>query len=184
MPGVAHAQAADGEPPVIQLETVEEGVRGETQVFSATVSDNSTAVTVTLRYRLGKSTEFISLPMSNIQGTDIYTASIETRDSDATVIEYYLEAKDGGGNRTVEGFAFDPFERLLVGEKIVASESVVPAAPIPVIAPSLSTQRKIAYGLLGLLVVGGLASASGGSSGGSRGGAGQVDVKIVVDRFQ
>ena len=184
-PGLAHAQSADTEPPVIELELVEEGVRGETQVFSATVTDDNAVSSMTLHYRFANDAAYIAVPMSLIQGTNIYTASIDTNDSSATAIQYYMEAKDAGGNRTVQGFAFDPFDRVLVDNEIVAADaSSASGSVVPVVPPSRSTTRKIAYGLLGLLVIGGLVSASGGSSGGNNAGDGEVELTIVVDKFQ
>lgn len=186
MPGLAQAQGADIEPPVIELEVVAEGVRGETQVFSATVTDDNQVSSMTLHYRFGgdSASAYTAVPMSIIQGTNIYTASIDTNNTTAGVIRYYMEAKDAGGNRTVQGFAFDPFDRALVDEKIVVSDAAAAGSVIPVVAPSRSTTRKIAYGLLALLVVGGLASASRSSSGGNSAASGDVELTIVVDKFQ
>jgi len=183
-PGLVQAQSTDVDPPFIELEIVEEGVSGETQVFSAAVSDNESVSSVTLFYRFGNTAAYISAPMSVIQSTDIYTASIDTSSTGANLIQYYMEARDAGGNRTVQGFAFDPFERLLNEESIAASNSVVAAAPVvPVAAPRMSTRRKLIYGALGVLVVGGLASSIGGGSSGG-GGNEQVDLTILVDQFQ
>lgn len=188
--GQVHAQTLDVDPPSIDLELVEEGVRGETQVFSATVNDNDQISSMTLHYRFGSDSAYVSAPMSVIAGTDIYTTSIDTNGSTADVIQYYMEARDAGGNRTVQGFAFDPFERSLVDEDapVVSDATTVVPAVEPVVAakPRLSTGRKVAYGLIGLLVVGGLASALGG--GGSGGGGdspstGDVDLNIVVEPF-
>lgn len=184
-PGLVQAQSADSEPPVIELELVEQGVRGETQVFSATVRDDNQVSSMTLHYRFGTDSAYAAVPMSIIQGTSIYTASVDTNDTTAGVIQYYMEAKDAGGNRTVQGFAFDPFDRALVDEKIVVSEAAGSVDAVPVAAPKTSTTRKIAYGLIALLVVGGLASAAGGgSSGGNSAEAGDVELTIVVDQFQ
>lgn len=191
MPSMAHAQGADTEPPVIELETVAEGVRGETQVFSATVTDNDQISSMTLHYRFGSDAAYIAAPMSVIQGTSIYTASIDTKNTTASVIQYYMEAKDAGGNRSVQAFAFDPFERTLLDEKVVVSDAAAAGSVVPVVAPSRSTTRKIAYGLLALLVVGGLASAGSSSSSssvasgdGNSAGSGEVELTIVVDKFQ
>jgi len=188
--GSVQAQTLDVDPPTIDLELVEEGVRGETQVFSATVTDNDQVSSMTLHYRFGADSTYTSAPMSVIAGTSIYTASIDTSDTFAGVIQYYMEARDAGDNRTVQGFAFDPFERTLIDEEApVITDATPVATPEPVVAPQMSTQRKIAYGVLGLLVVGGLASSlSGGSGGGGTTPAaddgGQqppgVDVNIVV----
>lgn len=182
-PGLVHAQSVDVDPPVIELEVVNEGVRGETQVFSATASDNNDISSMTLHYRLGSASNYDSVPMSQIAGTSIYTASVDTANASVDLIQYYMEARDSGGNRTVQGFAFDPFERTLVDDQTVFAEApaetgaVVPA----VVPPRMSTQRKVVYGVLAALLVGGLAAASRGSSGG--GGGEETDLTIIVDNF-
>jgi len=183
-PGFVYAQSTDVEPPVIEFEIVEEGVSGETQVFSATVADNNEISIVSLHYRFGSDGSYNTVPMSAIQGTDFYTASVDTSQTDAAIIQYYLEAKDAGGNRTVQGFAFDPYERLLVDDSSVLADSTIAAPPAPVVVPRLSTQRKIAYGLLGVIAVGALIGATQSSPSGGSSDPGQVDVSIVVDRFQ
>jgi len=164
--GLAQAQTPDVDPPAIDLELVEQGVLGETQVFSATVTDNDQVASMTLHYRFGADSSYQSAPMSVISGTSIYTTSIDTKDIAANVIQYYMEARDAGDNRTVQGFAFDPFERTLVDEAIpfVADSTTEPTQAEPVAVSGMSTQRKVAYGVIGLLVVGGLASALGGGS--------------------
>ena len=179
----AQAQVIDVDPPTIELEAVDEGIRGETQVFSATVEDNNEVSMMTLHYRFGNTSNYQSVPMSPIAGTSIYTASVDTSDTSITLIQYYMEARDSGGNRTVQGFAFDPFERVLVEQQEVvatapAGTAVVPAAPV-----RMSTQRKVIYGLLGVLVVGGLVAASSSSSGSGGGADEEVDLTIFVDRF-
>lgn len=189
--GLAQAQTPDVDPPTIDLELVEEGVLGETQVFSATVTDNDQVASMTLHYRFSGDTSYVATPMSVIAGTSIYTASVDTTNTASNVIQYYMEARDAGDNRTVQGFAFDPFERaLLNGEAPLATSATpeVTAAEPAVAASGMSTQRKVAYGVIGLLVVGGLASALGGGSSSSGGGGATpvaddpdiVDVTILV----
>lgn len=186
MPGLAHAQTVDVEPPSIELELVEVGVRGETQVFSATVTDNDEISSMILHYRNGTDGSYLSVPMYIISGTSIYTASLETDSANTDVIQYYMEARDAGGNRTVQGFAFDPFERTLVDEElpVVSDESTVVTSAEPVAAAPMSTNRKIVYGVLGLLLVGGLASSLGGGSSGGADTSSQVPVTLVVEPFQ
>jgi len=188
--GLVQAQTPDVDPPTIDLELVEQGVRGETQVFSATVTDNDQVASMTLHYRFGADSTYRTAPMSVISGTSIYTTSVDTNDVAADVIQYYMEARDAGDNRTVQGFAFDPFERALVdeGTPIVADSTTqtTQTQAEPVVASGMSTQRKVVYGVLGLLVVGGLASALG--SGSSDGGpvaddpepGGNVNVTILT----
>jgi len=151
LPNIALAQGVDVDPPVIELQAVEEGVRGETQVFTATLTDNNIVSSATLYYRFGSQARYSATPMSVIQGTDIYTASIDTGETSSGVIQYYLEAKDPSGNRTVQGFAFDPLERVLVD-----TPTVVATTPPADTAPSsgLSTNKSVIYGVLGLVALG------------------------------
>jgi len=175
----AWAQSIDTEPPVIELEIVGEGVRGETQVFSVTVTDNVDVTSVTFHYRYDGEVEYSSAAMSLIPNTTVYTTSVDPGPSTANAIEYYVEARDGGDNRTLQGFSFDPLDRSLVSAD--AYTVVTQAEPA---STGIPTNRKIIYGVLGLLVVGALAASSGGGSGGSSGGAGPaVPTQIIVEPF-
>ena len=179
LPSHVFAQSNDFDAPVITLVVVDEGVRGETQVFSATITDATSVASATLHYRLGSDGAFNSAPMSNIQSTDIYTASVDTSQTIASVVQYYIEARDESGNRAVEGFAFDPFDRVLTDESLVVAAPDVPPPPAP-----MSTSRKIIYGVLGLVAIGVLAGSAGGSSssGGSTGATGpNIPLTITVD---
>ena len=175
----AWAQDLDAEPPVIEMEIVTEGVRGETQVFSTTVTDNVAVTSVMFHFRYDGDSDYSSAEMTLIPNTSVYTASVEPGPVSANAIEYYVEARDGGDNRTLQGFSFDPLDRALVSADAIA------ASASGEIETSLTTSRKIIYGVLGLLVVGALAAASGGSSGDSSGGPGpDVPTQIVVEPFQ
>lgn len=179
LPGAAIAQSVDDDPPVIEMEVVLEGVRGETQVFSASITDNIAVTTVTFHYRFDGDARYDSVEMALIPNTSVYTATVSAIADDANAIEYYVEARDGGDNRTLQGFSFDPLERSLVSADSIA------VATADTGVSSLSTNQKIIYGVLGLLVVGALAASSGGSSGGSTGGPGpQVPTQIFVEPFQ
>ena len=180
------AQTADAEPPSIEFERVDEGIAGDTQVFSANVTDDREIDVVTLYYRLGSSEPYQSVAMIALAGTSIHTATVATEGSDATVVQYYIEARDTAGNRSIQGFAFDPIERQLVqpGQPL-ATGPVDDAVPAP-IKPGRSTGRKIFYGVLGALAVGALAAAvsSGGGGGGgspAADGADTIPLTITVD---
>jgi len=179
MPADALAQATEADPPQIQLETVDQGVRGDNQVFTATVTHSTGVESVTLHYRLADEDDYQVLAMTALASTDIYTASVETRGTEATVIQYYIEARDAAGNRAIRGFAFDPLQRELVDSTAAVAESTT--APIEA---TVSGKRKILYGVLGIAVLAGLVAAAGGSdSGNTQSGATgpDVPVRIVVD---
>lgn len=190
----ALAQDVDREAPVVTFEPLEQGRRGDTQVFSANVSDTVGVEAVRLFYRLDPDGTYRSVPMNVLAGTSIYSASIESIDRDVDVIQYYIEARDASGNRTVEGFAFDPLERKLV-ERVALSDQGAPVGGAIVtdkerIETGMSTGRKVLYGVLGIVAVGALASLASGGGGGDGGGASsgpindqpsQVRVTVIVD---
>lgn len=168
----AHAQAVDVEPPVIEYESIAQGVLGDTQVFSTSVVDDKELVEVTLYYRFGSDAPYDSVSMIALAGTSIHTASVPTFPDSEPVLQYYLEARDSAGNRSIQGFAFDPLERVLVAAESAEPQTAVGASE-PLATDGISTGRKVFYGVLGILAVGALAAAAGGSGGG--GGAPSAD---------
>lgn len=176
------AQSIDVEPPSVDFQPVAEGVRGDSQVFTATVSDDVGVDSVVLHYRLDGDTLFETRLMQALGTTDIYTITIETNDAIEAVmsIQYYIEAYDAAGNRTLEGFAFDPIERALVDQQVTIEQTIQETSTDTATSPStgMSTGRKVLYGILGVVVVGALASSSSGGGGSAQPG---VDVTVVVD---
>lgn len=176
MPAKSWAQDLDSSPPVIESRPVEQGIKGENQVFTATVTDDKGVASVFLHYRLNGESVYQDRRMEPLGSTGIYSTTLST-DSDVDAIQYYIEATDLAENRTLQGFAFDPMERELTERATPAAQKPAVEAP----SPGMSTKRKILYGVLGLVVVGALASA-GGSGGGSGGGSDpNVDVTITVE---
>ena len=175
--GPAHAQSQD-EPPVIDLQVVDTGSLGDSQVFSATVTDNNFVSDVVLFYRLAGESDYSDTPMQIIPGTSIYTVTLDINSIEETAVEYYISATDNANNRSVNGFAFDPLTRVLVTpEQLATNTAPVQAAPEPVTAPQssgLSTGRKILYGALAVLAVGAIAAAAGSGGGSSSGGSSTV----------
>lgn len=177
MPGMVNAQSTDIEPPVIEFEAVSSGNAGDSQVFAATVADNTQIASVTLYYRFAESTAYQNRPLNMLGSSGIYTVTISSEElpPSATFIQYYIEAFDVAGNRALQGFAFDPIERQLV----TPQAPVAQATNEPVEASGMSLNRKLLYGAVGLLVVGVLASAAGGGGSSSAG----VPVTVVVDQL-
>ncbi len=184
----ASAQSADSDPPVIEFERIEQGVLGDTQVFSATVVDDREVSEVMLHYRFGDQDAYQSIEMIALAGTSIHSASVSTSEESNPVMQYYLEARDSAGNRSIQGFAFDPLERLLfTANDPVASDPMPVPATAPVAAAGMSNGRKVFYGVLGVIAVGALAAAAGGGSDDGGGGnpasddPGRVPLVITVD---
>ncbi len=181
LPSGAYAQAqGDTEPPRIEFEPVDRGILGDTQVVSAGITDDIGVDSVTLHYRLDPDAAYESIEMEPLGETSIYSASVETAGSDASVLQYYVEARDGAGNRSIRGFAFDPLERQLGQD---AAPPVADAAGVP--EPGMSTGRKVLYGVLGVIAVGAIAAVAGGGSDSDDGPRADdpngVPVRIVVE---
>ncbi len=176
-PLIASAQNVDADPPVIEFEVVPDGIKGDAQVFSATVTDEVGVQSVVFYYRFTAESSYESKPMKVLGDSDLYAVTIDSSDQieNVELIQYYIEAMDSTGNRTLQGFAFDPLERQL--SVPAPAPTATTAEPAPVVG--ISTSRKILYGVLGLVVIGALASAAGGGGGGSS--EPGVDVTVVVD---
>ncbi len=192
---VAHAQAVvDLEPPIIELEESPDGIAGQTQVFTALVADDLALKDVKLYYRYEGQQPFASIIMTPSASTGYYTASVPTVPDETRAIEYYLQARDLGGNRVVRGYAFDPLVRrlILTAPNEATTEPVVTTQPAtgttPTIEPleqPVATSGSDGGGVswvtigLGILAVGLLAGLAGGS-GGSGGDDGTVPLTIDI----
>ena len=178
MPRMGLAQTKDIDPPTIDFEAIAKGITGDKQVFAATVIDDVAVQSVQLFYRFGEDMQYLNRDMTLLGSSGIYTATLDSVEvpKDTKFIQYYLEAADGAGNRSLQGFAFDPLERELVSATAVPVSS--PNEPIA--TNGLSLNKKILFGAIGILVLGVLASSSGGSGGASAAG---VPVTVVVDQL-
>jgi len=166
-----YAQSEDATAPLISLEEIDQGFVGETQVFTATVTDDVALASVVLFHRLTGDQTFVASTMTELGSSNIYSASVEISSTAASDIEYYIQAEDLGGNKSLSGFSFDPLVRdIVINEGAVATTGAI--------TTGLSRNQKILYGVLGILAVGLLASQAGGSSGG---GGGTTTMDIPVD---
>ncbi len=148
----------DLEPPLIDHEALISGMAGDVQTFSALVRDERGVESVQFYFRMESSGDFASIPMRLIPGTSNFVVTIETS-SHHKVIEYYIEARDTGGNRVLKGFPSRPLVRDLGA----------PGAPPTAVAEpaSVSADRpRWLYVLLGVAAVGLLISQSDGGGGG------------------
>ncbi len=161
-----HAQSTDTAPPLIELEELVEGTADRTQVFTAQVIEDNELAGVTLYYRRAGQLPFTPAPMEALGTTGYYSVSIPTDFDDVRTIEYYVQAQDESGNRTVSGYAFDPYQRTLTPspEPIKATET---ASADPVTSTSTASvdtttpllKRRWFQVTLGILAAGVIASA-------------------------
>ena len=126
----------DTEPPIIELEELAEVVADSSQVFTVQVAEDGELQDVTLFYRRIGQQPYNSTDMQQLASSEFYSATIVTDAEDLRPIEYYIQARDLSGNRTVKGFAFDPFIRSLAP----AAVPVTPAQPSVTAPAPLETE--------------------------------------------
>lgn len=156
------AQSFDVEPPVIEHEVIESAPAGDKQTFTATVADDDELSQVRFLYRLTGENSFTSLDMNRVSSSSVFTVDLATEPEDARSIEYYIEARDVSGNRTLRGYSFSPLVRAVE----VPQQAVTPAAETT--GPSFN--RKPLYYVAGVVALGalvGILASSSSSSGGS-----------------
>jgi len=119
--------------PVIELEVIAESTADNAQLFTAKVVEDRLLKDVLLYYRRAGQQPFTPTTMVQAGESNSYSVSLVTDPTDLRAIEYYIQARDEGGNRTVEGFAFDPYTRFLTASKTIvdiagtADTAVTPA---------------------------------------------------------
>jgi len=154
-------EVLDVEPPLIEHEVVAENEAGIRQTFVATVVDDQELDRVQLYYRFKGESRYSLSTMNRVSFSSTWIAQIATDPATPQDMEYYIQANDKSGNRTVRGYAFNPLVR-----KIIPG----PGAEVPAEEPAASTQpkttntRKTLYVVGGVLLLGLLASALGGGS--------------------
>ena len=174
----AMAQSApDIESPIIELEAVFEADAGETQIFTALVADDKQLKDVTLYHRRAGRQAFDRAAMLPLSTTGYFSVDLPTDPTDLRAIEYYVQARDEGGNRSISGFAFDPYKRI-INARATAAEPIAKTPENPVTQATVantevatdpaskSSNRKwwvAAAVLVGVVLASGSSSSSGGS---------------------
>lgn len=175
---VAQAQfpsELDIDPPIIDHASLENGVAGELQLFSALVIDDRGIEYVDLYYRGSPDSEYNKTPMEAVAGTSNFAVTLDTV-ANQSKIEYYIEAADTGGNRVLKGFPFYPLVRNLEIPKSVTP--VVEKAPV---VANDTGDTKWLYIVIGALAVGFLASSI--SSGGGTNPEPEEQVPLTINIF-
>jgi len=157
------SRSPDTRSPLIELEAVAEAQADNSQVFTAQVVDDRQLKDVLFYHRRAGQQAFTPKTMNPLGDSSYYTVSLSTEPEDLRSIEYYVQARDESGNRTVEGFAFDPYTRLLSANNAVISTTALPATP-----KTTSRSRSLRWWHIaaGILVAGAIASATSGDGGG------------------
>ena len=119
---VLQAQVQDLNAPEIRHTVVPEGVAGQIQTFDAVVFDDTQITRAVMSYRFEGQEKFTPVEMV-FREKDDYRAVVPTEAGREATMEYYLEATDAGGNRSIEGFP-NYFKRRLTVPVETAQQSV------------------------------------------------------------
>jgi len=188
-----------------------EYIQGEGYRVQAVVTDGGQIVSVSLKVRAaGSGGDFQTIAMTATSG-DVYVAIVPESLATSADLEYYIEARDKAGNITQAPYPSKPkvlakavgkpkaasvakttpvfvpsvIEQPVVQEQSTASDlpelGKTEVANAPVEPKKGSGTKYILWGVLGALVIGGLAGGGGGGSGGggdtgASSGGGVVDV--------
>lgn len=165
----AQANPIDVEPPLIEHDIITDVDAASRQSFFATVVDDDELDSVSLFYRFSGESTYSVVLMNRVSFSSTYIAHIPTSADNDQNIEYYIQARDKAGNRTVRGYAFNPLVRVINKQTSVADASTVQPSSEVASSSGSGKNRTILYVVLGALAVGliaGAAGASGGSGGG------------------
>jgi len=157
--------------PVIELTVIAESEANNTQVFTAQVIEDNLLKDVFLYFRRSGQQPFTPVAMTQVGTSDNYSATLTTDPTDLRAIEYYIQARDEGGNRTVEGYAFDPYTRVLIANETIINTTAEPSNPStePVTTQANQTSQSTSkvrwwHIVAGVVVVGAVASLASGDS--------------------
>jgi hypothetical protein len=162
--------AVDVDPPLIEHQVVSQAESDIRQTFVATVVDDGELDSVVFFYRFAGETNFTRYVMAPLSASSTYIAQIPTDPKIVTAIEYYIQARDLSGNRTVRGYTFSPLIR-----EILPAEEPAAVSPQVVVSAEVENQNnktgisKVLYVVGGVLLLGLIAGAA--SSGGGGGGS-------------
>lgn len=186
--GASGAGSVDVEPPLIEHDVVPEAEADIRQTFVATVVDDQDLDSVQFYYRYAGESSFSRNVMTPVSFTSTYIAQIPTDPNSLKAIEYYIQARDASGNRTVRGYTFSPLVRNIVPAFV--AEPVAQSVPdtTPAVDETATESRfpRAVYVIGGVLLLGLIASAAGSSGSGSEGGGACTDagcrLSLTIDQ--
>jgi len=151
----AQSDLIDVEPPLIEHAIVDVVEASFRQSFVATVVDDAELDNVSLYYRFQNDPSYGAVLMQRVSYSSTYIVHIPTDPDSARNIEYYIQAQDKAGNRTVRGYAFNPLLREI---NLPSAAEPPQSQNSPPIFESIGKRKTVLYVVLGVLAVGAIAS--------------------------
>jgi len=154
----AYAQntLVDVEPPLIEHRIVTNVDANSRQSFFATVVDDGELDSVNLFYRFQDDPTYNTVLMQRVSFSSTFIVHIPTDNASGRNIEYYIQAIDTAGNRTVRGYAFNPLLREINTPEGGVKPS--PAQQSPSMFEAIGERKNVIFIVLGALAVGALAT--------------------------
>ncbi|MEE9335276.1 MAG: hypothetical protein V3U65_14400 [Granulosicoccaceae bacterium] len=169
----------DLDPPLIEHEIISEVESNTRQTFVASVVDDDELESVRMFYRFSGEPTYSSVLMNRVSYSSSYIAQINTDPNIATTIEYYIQARDQSGNRTVRGYAFNPLMRSITVEDAGLAGNTRNTGLKDTSATESGRSRKTLYIVIGVLTLGLLASLA--NSGSSKSSNSCADSGCILD---
>ncbi len=159
----AQSGQIDVEPPLIEHAIVNTVEADSRQSFFATVVDDDELDSVSLFYRFQNDPTYSTVVMNRVSYSSTYIAHIPTDPTSDRNIEYYIQARDKAGNRTVRGYAFNPLVReIQLADTTPATK--VSTGSDKAAGAGTGTGRTVLYVVLGVLALGLVAGSLSGDS--------------------
>jgi len=152
----AQSDLIDVEPPLIEHAIADAVDATFRQSFVATVVDDGELDNVSLYFRFQGDPAYGTVLMQRVSYSSTYIVHIPTEPDSSRNIEYYIQARDKAGNRTVRGYAFNPLLREINLPSSVAEPA--PTQASPTMFESIGKRKTAVYVVLGVLVAGAIAS--------------------------
>jgi len=162
----AQSGLIDVEPPLIEHEIISEVEADTRQTFFATVVDDDELDSVSLYYRFSGDPTYSVVLMNRVSYSSTYIVHLPTDSASDRNIEYYIQARDKAGNRTVRGYAFNPLVRNITAENAEPDAATSENTKAAETAASSNKNRTALYIVLGTLALGLLAGSLGKPGGG------------------
>lgn len=184
------AVSMDVDPPLIEHQVVAEAESDYRQSFMAVVVDDNDLDSVNLFYRFKGESTYSSVQMLQVSYSSSYIARVPTDPASDVPIEYYLQASDVSGNRTLRGYAFNPLlRRIVVPESAQETIDALPTESADAAeaasdsagsndrsaAKDSGSRKKAVYIVVGALLLGVVAGALGSGSSGDPPSTGNCD---------
>jgi len=174
---LAQSANPDFTAPQIEHELIDSADPSVAQTVAVSVVDEDAVSEVILFYRFGGTEVFEQLQMTPSAAQESeYSVQIPIVDANATQLEYYIQAEDLAGNKSLKGHSFNPFVRRFVEptqpapiDTSKSTTSVLVDSSEPNTTPPAKKSKTIYYvlGAVALAALAGFALSGSGDDGGS-----------------